>query len=62
MSIGRLAADLTADGQVDVNDLLAVILNWGPCAQCTPLACPADVNLDCAVGVDDLLAVIVNWG
>jgi hypothetical protein len=45
------------NGQVNVDDLIAVILNWGPCA-----ACPADINQDGQVNVDDLITVILGWG
>jgi hypothetical protein len=53
------------NGVVDVDDLVAVILGWGACADC--LACPADVRDtpttgDCVVNVDDLVAVILGWG
>jgi hypothetical protein len=54
--------DVNGDGVVDVDDLIAVILGWGACADCPPPNCPADVNDDCAVDVDDLIAVILNWG
>jgi hypothetical protein len=49
--------DATGNGVVDVDDLLAVILAWGPCAP----PCPADIDGDGAVDVDDLLLVITNW-
>jgi hypothetical protein len=49
--------DVTSDGLVNVDDLIAVILAWGPC----PTPCPADVNGDGAVDVDDLILVILNW-
>jgi hypothetical protein len=49
--------DVTGDGIVDVNDLLAVIGAWGPC----PVPCPADLNGDGVVDVNDLLMVIGNW-
>ena len=52
--------DVTGDGVVDMNDLLAVISAWGQCAP--PTICTADVNDDGAVNVDDLLLVISNWG
>ncbi len=55
-------ADINGDHQVGVNDLLAVIGNWGPCAPPCPRYCNADINHDCNVGVNDLLAVIGNWG
>jgi hypothetical protein len=52
--------DVNGDGEVDVDDLVAVILGWGTCADCA--ACDADVNSDCTVDVDDLIVVILNWG
>ena len=51
------ASDITSDGMVNVNDLLAVINAWGSCANC-----PADLNDDGLVNVNDLLAVINAWG
>ena len=60
--------------QVDADDLLAVISNWGECPRPCPPRCPADIapfagaggggpqQGDCAVEVADLLAVILNWG
>jgi hypothetical protein len=52
----------TGNGIVNVDDLLAVIGGWGPCASpCSP-SCIADVVQDCVVNVDDLLAVIGAWG
>ena len=50
------------DGLVNINDLLAVINNWGPCP---PGSCPADIappGGDNTVNVNDLLAVINAWG
>jgi hypothetical protein len=54
--------DVNGDGAINVDDLIAVILAWGPCAEPCPPTCAADVNDDCAVNVDDLIAVILNWG
>lgn len=51
-------ADISGDGAVNVDDLLMVIGNWGPC----PGDCPADTNGDDTVNVDDLLTVISAWG
>jgi len=51
------SGDINGTGMVDVDDLLAVINAWGPCA-----GCPADTNGDGVVNVDDLLAVINHWG
>jgi hypothetical protein len=52
--------DVDGNGSVDVDDLIAVILDWG----CTnpPGPCPADVDGNGTVDVDDLIAVILNWG
>ena len=52
------AADLDADGDVDVDDLLAVINAWGACASSE---CAADINGSGAVDVDDLLMVLNAW-
>jgi hypothetical protein len=55
----------TSAGKVDVDDLLAVISQWGPCPA-PPATCPANiVNTGTSankVDVDDLLAVISQWG
>jgi hypothetical protein len=56
--------DITGNGIVDVDDLLAVINAWGSCPK-SPVECPADIAPDGgngAVDVDDLLMVINNWG
>ena len=51
------AADVSGDGTVDVNDLLAVIAAWGPCKNCSE-----DVDDSGSVDVNDLLTVIASWG
>ncbi|MCI0629246.1 MAG: hypothetical protein L0Y44_01155 [Phycisphaerales bacterium] len=54
--------DVSGDGVVNVDDLLAVISAWG---SCPPGSCPADIappGGDGVVNVDDLLAVISAWG
>jgi subtilisin family serine protease len=51
--------DVTGDGAVDVDDIIAVIFAWGACPEEGP--CPADVNDSGVVDVDDLLAVMMNW-
>ena len=61
---GPTPADITGDGVVDVDDLLAVINDWGDCAAPCPPPCVADIappGGDCTVDVDDLLMVINNW-
>jgi hypothetical protein len=55
--IVKCPADITGDGVVNVDDLLAVINAWGACP-----GCPADITGDGVVNVDDLLAVINAWG
>jgi hypothetical protein len=56
--------DVDGDGDVDSDDLVAVILAWGQCP--TGGACPADVaphpNGDGVVNADDLILVILHWG
>jgi hypothetical protein len=55
------------NGSVDVDDLIAVILAWGPCApgSAHPCGCPNDIappGGNDSVDVDDLIAVILAWG
>ena len=49
--------DITGDGLVNVNDLLAVVSTWGATGPNQ-----ADINNDGTVNVNDLLAVITAWG
>lgn len=51
--------DVNGDGLVNVDDLLIVLNNWGPCLD--PDDCPADLTGDGQVNVDDLLMVLNNW-
>jgi acetyl esterase/lipase len=53
-----VVGDVTCDGLVNVDDVVAVVLGWGPCPP--EGACP-DVNRDGTVDADDLVAVILNW-
>jgi WD40 repeat protein len=61
----HVPGDITGDGHVNVDDLLAVITSWGRCPA-PPAPCPADIapplSGDGAVNVDDLLFVITHWG
>jgi len=50
--------DLNGDGVVDVNDLLELLSQWGPC----PSGCSGDLDGDGTVGVDDLLALLAHFG
>ena len=55
-------ADITGGGgTVNVNDLLAVINQWGACPALT-LPCSGDLDNNHVVNVNDLLAVINSWG
>ncbi len=56
----RALGDLDGDGSVGVKDLLILLGDWGPCADCDD--CPADLDGDCSVGVADLLILLGNWG
>jgi hypothetical protein len=51
-----LAGDANGDGLVNVDDLLAVIVGWGPCDGCSE-----DFDGNGAVDVDDLVTVLLNW-
>jgi DNA-binding beta-propeller fold protein YncE len=51
--------DVNGDHLVDVDDLVAVILAWGPCDCAVP--CPEDMDNNGLVDVDDLITVILNW-
>ncbi len=50
------AADLNADGYVDVDDLIALILAWRSDDEV------ADIINSGVVDVDDLMALILAWG
>jgi hypothetical protein len=52
-----VAGDVTGDGEVNVEDLLATLEAFGRCP-----CCRADLNDSGTVDVDDLLTVIGGWG
>lgn len=52
-------ADVTDDDQVDIDDVFAILANWGDCPQGP---CPWDVNCDDGVDIDDIFAVLAEWG
>ncbi len=61
--VGDIVPLPIGNGQVDVNDLLAVILSWGNCPSPCPPRCSADIVApNCVVDVNDLLAVLTHWG
>jgi hypothetical protein len=51
--------DVNGDGLINADDLVEIILNWGPCPPEEP--CPADTNDDGVVDVEDLLNLILSW-
>lgn len=51
--------DVNSDGVVDIDDVFAILADWGPCDD--PSDCPADVNGDENVDIDDLFEVLANW-
>jgi len=55
-----LPGDVDGNGVVDVQDLVLVIVNWGPCPELGP--CTGDLDGNDFVDVSDLVEVIVNWG
>ena len=55
------SADINADGRVNIDDLFAVLGNWGDCDD-PPADCPADLNCDGVVNLKDIIKVIENWG
>ena len=52
----ELVGDLDSDGDVDVNDMIAVLAAWGECG-----GCPADLDGDGFVDVGDFIMLLANW-
>ncbi len=50
-------ADISGDGEVDVDDILSLVAAFGACG-----GCDEDLNGDDVVDVDDLLVAIAAWG
>jgi hypothetical protein len=59
---GPHSPDGNCSGHVDIDDLLAVINNWGGCAAPCPADCAPAPNGNGVINIDDLLAVINAWG
>jgi hypothetical protein len=49
--------DADSSGEVNVNDFLALLVAWGPCA-----GCPEDFDHSGEVDVNDFLDLLTNWG
>jgi hypothetical protein len=60
-----VVGDITQDGQVNVDDLVALLLAWGACPPPGRGECPADIAPqpagDSVVNVDDLVLLLLNW-
>ncbi len=52
----KTQGDVDGDGDVDFQDLVAMLAAWGPCA-----GCPEDLDGDGVVDLKDLLLVLTNW-
>jgi hypothetical protein len=52
-------ADVSGNGVVDTDDILAVLSAWGPCED---PECPGDADGDGEAGVNDILMIISGWG
>ena len=52
-------ADITGNGQVDIQDLLAVLAAWGTADSDADIAPPGG---DGVVDIQDLLALLAGWG
>ena len=51
-----LVEDVNGDGDVNVNDLLIMLGDWGPCEGCS-----SDTDGDGIVAVNDVLALLAAW-
>ncbi|MCH2140130.1 MAG: alpha/beta hydrolase [Phycisphaerales bacterium] len=60
LASGR-TADIDLDGNAGVNDVLAMLAQWGDCPE-LPIDCAADIDGSGDVGVDDLLELLDGWG
>jgi hypothetical protein len=54
-----MAADIARDGEVNADDLMEVVLDWGACP--CQYTCDSDVDDNNAVDTDDLIRVILDW-
>jgi hypothetical protein len=53
-----MPGDADGDGDVDTDDILALISQWGSC----PAGCAADFDGDGDVDTDDMLTLLANFG
>jgi len=55
-------ADLTGDGQVNIDDIFAELGLWGDCPDPCPPYCTGDLTEDCTVNIDDIFYILGQWG
>jgi hypothetical protein len=55
-----ISADVDDDGDVDFQDLLLVLAEWGDCPD-PPAECPGDIDGDGDVDFEDLLLLLSMW-
>jgi hypothetical protein len=53
--------DMNGDFEVNLQDFLLLLAEWGPCGGPCPPACPGDFDGDCQVGVSDFLILLAHW-
>jgi hypothetical protein len=58
--IAFVDGDADGDNIVDVDDLLLLVQNWGPCSS-PPAPCTCDMNADGTVDVLDLQIITGSW-
>ena len=56
--VDACTGDVDGSGEVDFDDVLAILEAWGPCDE----DCPEDLDDDNDVDFDDLLLVLAGWG
>jgi hypothetical protein len=54
------SCDLDGNHDVGFTDFLALLSEWGSCADCAN--CPADFDGECSVGITDFLLLLGKWG
>jgi hypothetical protein len=50
--------DVNFDGVVDVDDVVSIVMHWGPDSGSNP----CDVNGDGTIDTDDIVMVVIRWG
>jgi hypothetical protein len=61
-----VVADVDGDLNIDVDDIILVIVGWGPCeacpGECVECYCAPDVNEDGTIDGTDLIDVLLQYG